>query len=244
MIYSGEGEALDAFVEQALAHKDDGHWQERALPMVGLAPAPTGASWKYLDTMRQQTKQPDVASAAELGMATHLKHGFQDPVFVDELQLRLEKAQTETERLHLLDVVGNAGLEQFFPIISAWLKGASLPLRMRIVQALRFMKRPESETILLEMAAAPEADLALTALQCLRDRTMAKESIPVLLKLLGQTQDDRIRLKVLENLYEARSLDAGLLPKIQNLRRTMAMGQALAEAWEQMEKDWVDPVES
>ncbi|WP_218110192.1 HEAT repeat domain-containing protein [Oligoflexus tunisiensis] len=244
LIYSGEAQALDAFVAQALAHKDDVAWQERALPMVGLAPGPTLQSWKYLDTMRQQSKDPELSTAAELGMATHLKHGYQDPAFVDELQARLTAAHSEMERLHLLDLVGNAGLEQFFPIVASWLPGASLKLRLRIVQALRFMQRPEAEKLLLLLAADPHMDLALMALQCLRDRVVATDSIPVLLQLLRSAPDDRIRLKVLENLYEARHRDAHLLKKIRDIREALVVSPQLAEAWDQMEKDWVDPGET
>jgi hypothetical protein len=244
LIYSGEAAALDAFVAQALAHKDELPWQERALPMVGLAPAPTAASWKYLDTMRKESQNPELSTAAELGMATHVKRGYQDPVFINELEARLTAAVTEEARLHLLDLVGNAGLEQFFPIVAAWLPGGSLKLRLRIVQALRFMQRPEAEHLLLQLAADPELELALEALQSLRDRTVATASLSVLLDLLRRTQDDRIRLKVLENLYEARHQDADLLKKIRAIRETLVLSPRLTAAWDQMEKDWVDPGET
>jgi hypothetical protein len=244
LIYSGEAQALNAFVEEASAHRDDRHWQQSALPMIGLAPGPTAQSWKYLDTIRQETKDPELKTAAELGMATHLKHGYQDASFVAEIQTRMASAQTEDERLHLLDVIGNGGLDQFFPIIASWLQGASPALRLRIVQALRFMQRPEAETLLLQLAGDSEVDLALMALQSLRDRTVAVSSIPRLLQLLTQSQDDRIRLKILENLYEARHQDADLLKKVQSIRSDLTLGPALTAAWEQLEKDWVDPVET
>ncbi len=244
LIYSGEAEALNVFVTEALAHKDDAAWQQRALPMVGLAPGPTAQSWKYLDAMRQEAKQPELKVAAELGMATHLKRGYQDPAFITEIQDRMQSAQTEEARLHLLDVVGNAGLDQFFPIVSSWLPGASLPLRLRIVQALRFMQRPEAEALLLQLAADPNMDMALMALQSLRDRTVLASSIPVLLQLLTTSTDDRVRLRILEGLYDARHQDVELLKKVQRIRSGLSMGAALTAAWDQLEKDWVDPVET
>ncbi len=244
MIYSGEAEALKVFVAQAMSHKDDAAWQQRALPMIGLAPGPTAQSWKYLDAMRQEAKQPELKVAAELGMATHLKRGYQDPAFITEIQDRMQSAQTEEARLHLLDVVGNAGLDQLFPLVSSWLSGASLPLRLRIVQALRFMQRPEAEALLLQLAADPNMDMALMALQSLRDRTVMASSIPVLLRLLSTSSDDRVRLKILENLYDARHQDAELLKKVQRIRSGLSMSAALTAAWDQLEKDWVDPVET
>jgi len=244
LIYSGEASALDAFVEQALAQKDDSAWQERALPMIGLAPRPTAESWKYLETMRQQKTDPELAVGAELGMGTQLKHGYQDAAFIAELKQRMQAAQTEADRLHLLDVVGNAGLEQFYPIVTAWLQNASLPLKLRIVQALRFMNRAEAETLLLQLSADPDADLALMALQCLQDRSLTAASIPVLLQLLTSARDDRMRLKILENLYAARHLDTSLLQKIRSIRQSIQISPSLAQTWDQLEKDWVDSVES
>lgn len=244
LIYSGEAEALNAFVRKALDHKDDLAWQNRALPMVGLAPVPTAQSWTYLETMRKQTQESNLKSAAELGMGTHLKRGFQDENFVTEIQQRLENARTEDERLHLLDVVGNAGLDQFFPLLSSWLPGASPVLRLRIVQALRFMLRPEAEKLLLQLAFDAEPELALTALQSLRERQVSGASIPLLLQILSSRSDDRIRLQTLENLYEARHLDADLLQKIQRIRSGLTLSAALTAAWNQIEKDWVDPVET
>jgi hypothetical protein len=244
LIYSGETQALNAFVEKALAHKDDDAWQQRALPMIGLAPNPTGASWKYLDTMRQDSKEPSMKTAAELAMATHLKRGYQDPTFITEIQVRLQAARTETDRLHLLDVVGNSGLDQFLPIIHSWLQEASLPLRLRIAQSLRFMEDPKAETLLLEMAADQNPELAAMALQSLQQRQPSRDAIPVLLQVLTRSRDDRLRLMILENLYAARHQDAELLKKIQRIRSELTMGASLARAWDQLEKDWVDPVET
>lgn len=244
LIYSGEGTALNAFVRKALEHKDEAEWQNRALPMIGLAPAPTAQSWNYLETMRKQSQDGNLKSAAELGMGTHLKRGFQDETFVSEIQQRMGNARTEDERLHLLDVVGNAGLDQFFPLISSWLSGASPTLRLRIVQALRFMLRPEAEKLLLQLAADAEPELALTALQSLRERQVSGAAIPLLLQILSSRPDDRIRLQVLENLYAARHQDAELLPKIQRIRSGLTLSAALTAAWNQIEKDWVDPVET
>jgi hypothetical protein len=244
LIYSGEAEALNAFVQKALEHKNEGEWQNRALPMIGLAPVPTAQSWTYLETMRKQASESNLKSAAELGMGTHLKRGYQDADFVAEIQERMENARTEEERLHLLDVVGNAGLDQFFPLVSAWLPAASPALRLRIVQSLRFMLWPEAENLLLQLAADAEPELALTALQSLRERRASALSIPMLLQILGQRADDRIRLQVLENLYEARHQDAELLPKIQRIRAGLTLSAALTAAWNQIEKDWVDPVET
>jgi hypothetical protein len=194
--------------------------------------------------MRQQSRDPDLKTAAELGMATHLKRGYQDADFLAEIQRRMENASTEEARLHLLDLVGNAGLDEFFPIVASWLPGSTRTLRLRLGQALRFMPRPEAETLLLQLAAESDLDVALVSLQSLRDRTVTSGSIPALLQLLTRHTDDRIRLKVLENLYEARHQDADLLPKIQRLRSGLTFGPALTEAWEQLEKDWVDPVET
>lgn len=244
LIYSGEADALNAFVRKAQEHKNEAEWQNRALPMIGLAPAPTAQSWTYLDTMRRQASEANLKSAAELGMGTHLKRGYQDADFVTEIQERMENARTEEERLHLLDVVGNAGLEQFFPLVTAWLPSASPVLRLRIVQSLRFMLRPEAEKLLLQLGAEAEPELALTALQSLRERRVSVASIPLLLQILGHRADDRIRLQVLENLYEARHLDADLLPKIQRIRAGLTLSAALTAAWNQIEKDWVDPVET
>jgi hypothetical protein len=244
LIYSGEAAALNAFVRKALEHKNDVEWQNRALPMVGLAPVPTAQSWTYLESMRKQTQEANLKSAAELGMATHLKRGYQDDNFVAELQERMQNARTEDERLHLLDVVGNAGLDQFFPLLTAWLPSASPALRLRIVQALRFMLRPEAEKLLLQLAADAEAELALTALQSLRERQVSGASIPLLLQILSSRADDRIRLQALENLYEARHMDADLLQKIQRIRSGLSLSAALTAAWNQIEKDWVDPVET
>jgi hypothetical protein len=212
--------------------------------MIGLAPNPTGASWKYLDTMRQDSKEPSMKTAAELAMATHLKRGYQDPTFITEIQVRLQAARTETDRLHLLDVVGNSGLDQFLPIIHSWLQEASLPLRLRIAQSLRFMEDPKAETLLLEMAADQNPELAAMALQSLQQRQPSRDAIPVLLQVLTRSRDDRLRLMILENLYAARHQDAELLKKIQRIRSELTMGASLARAWDQLEKDWVDPVET
>jgi hypothetical protein len=244
LIYSGEPEALNSFVKIALDHKNDAEWQNRALPMIGLAPAPTTQSWTYLETMRKQANEANLKSAAELGMGTHLKRGYLDADFVVEIQQRMENARTEEDRLHLLDVVGNAGLDQFFSLVTAWLPTASPALRLRIIQSLRFMLQPEAEKILLQIAADAEPEFALAALQSLRDRRVANASLPLLLKILGQRADDRIRLQVLENLYEARQMDADLLPKIQRIRSGLTLSAALTAAWNQIEKDWVDPVET
>ncbi|HET9240919.1 MAG TPA: HEAT repeat domain-containing protein [Oligoflexus sp.] len=244
LIYSGEAAALNAFVRKALEHKNEMEWQSRALPMIGLAPVPTAQSWTYLETMRKQANEANLKSAAELGMGTHLKHGFQDGNFVAEIQIRMENARTQDERLHLLDVVGNAGLDQFFPLIRSWLPSASPVLRIRIVQALRFMLRPDAEMLLMQLAADAEPELALGALQSLRERQVSNASIPLLLHILSSRSDDRIRLQALENLYEARHLDADLLPKIQRIRSGLSLSAALAAAWNQIEKDWVDPVET
>jgi hypothetical protein len=244
LIYSARDEALNAFVQKSREHKSDSEWQKRALPMLGLAPVPTQESWSYLDEMRKTAGHPDLQTAAELGMATHLKRGYQDAGFATEIQTRMLAATTDADRLHLLDLAGNAGLDEVFPIVSSWFAGASVPLRLRILQSLRFMQRPEAEAFLLQKAQSAPADLAMVALQSLQERTLSISAIAPLLMILEGRADDRLRIQALECLYAVRQRDPLLLKKVQRIRENASLSPALNDAWMQVEKDWVDPVET
>jgi len=243
LIYSGESQALDAFVAQAELRHRDTNFQSSALPMIGLAPQPNVVSWKYLDQARRLQKSSELGVAAELGMATHLKQGYQNKgaeEFVEEISRRMLTANTEAERLHLLDLVGNAGLEKLLPLVESWLNEGSPAMRLRIAQCLRHMQDPKAEQLLLQLAAAANLELSLTALQSLRDRTPALSSLPALLDLLQRPHHDRVHLLILENLYAARALDPMLLEKIQKIMDALTLSSNLSEAWDQMEEDWAD----
>ncbi len=243
LIYSGVSPALDAFVAQAELRHRDMNFQSRALPMIGLAPQPDLVSWKYLDQARRLQKSSQLGVAAELGMATHLKQGYQDKgaeEFVEEISQRMLAANTEAKRLHLLDLVGNAGLEKLLPLVESWLKQGTPAMRLRIAQSLRHMQDLKAEQLLLELAADTNLELSLTALQSLRDRTPSLSSLSGLLDLLERPHHDRVQLLILENLYAARSLDPMLLDKIQKIRDTLTLSPNLSEAWDQLEEDWAD----
>ncbi len=247
LVYSGEAEALDAFVREAEQHRDQYEWQSRALPLAGLAPKPNVSSWQYLDEARKKQQDPNLSRAAELGMATHLKQGYADKgaqVYVDELLQRMQAASSEGEQLQLLDLVGNAGLEKGLSIIETWLAHGSLALRIRISQALRNIQNPRAEQILLQLATESPAELSLAALQNLRNRTPSSAAIPILLGLLSQSPEDRVRMLCLDNLYAARLLDPELLEKVKRIRQGITLSSALRETWDQVERDWTDSTET
>lgn len=237
LAYAGNEEATNILVQSAEAKAADPAWQRAIAPVLGLASKPTEASWHYLEALQKRQGDPEIQKVAELAMASEYGKGFrskESEAFVESLRKRdPNKMENITS---ILDLVGNAALEDELPRLKEWATRPEVELRSAVATAVRLMKSRESEELLLQLLGDTAIEVERSAAHAFETRILNREALPAILGALARSQDELLSVSLLETVYAARALDPELLPKLKSLHGGVRSSPALEQRWTELEQ--------
>ena len=236
LAYAGSEEASNILVESAEAKAVDPVWQRAIAPVLGLATKPTDASWNYLDKLRRLSKDPEIQKVSELAMASEYGKGFRSKASEDFVaSVRSLDTNVRENITSILDLVGNAALEDELPRLSEWAKSPDTDLRSAVAESLRLMKSRGSEELLLQLLEDAAIEVKRSAAHAFETRTLSLEALPMILSALGKSKDELLFVSLLETLYAARSLDPELWSKLKAMHGSARFSPALEQRWTELE---------
>lgn len=213
----GNDEA-QALIRAAIQEADSSERRSRLIPNLTFCEHPNEATEAYV---RSLTQDPDplVSGTAHLGLGT-IGHQLRDieparaTLVFQDYQTQLSQAASDPDKHQAISVIGNIGLQETVQVMKPYLTDANPKTRAKAYEALRFVKAPESERLLIE-ALKVEQDTIV--------RELASESL--LYDAVEETSLDAIELQlktesniqVIKNLARTLANSAKELPRARTI---------------------------
>jgi len=207
----GHAEAQAALIEAINARPNDWPALSTLIPALSGAGPPTRETERVLRGLAASSTDSNVASTATLALGT-LAHNLgrtsseRATNIVNWLIGRVETSSSEEQTRLLLLALGNAGTVSSLRVLTRFTTNSSPALRGAAVAALRFIRSPRADHLLVRVLASDtDPQVRGQAVYALSFRAMTSETFAAQKKALTSDQDSKVRVALLKNLWKAGS---------------------------------------
>lgn len=143
----------------------------------------------------------NISGMALGGILQHMRDSHRDRIqaIVSELNQSFASAGTEEDKVLILSILGNAGVDESLPVLLPHVQDSQSTLHSFAIQSLRFLRDDKSYALLLEQLARPDVASRRSALMALDFRVMSQELAESLKRMiLNSGEEMGVRLMALE----------------------------------------------